>query len=148
MAVFRFRLQPVLEQRVREEKEQMRVVAELESRRMQIEQHIRSCQSRISESRREVASILSSGRVDLGAAKLGSAATLRHDQNARRGVLEMAAVLQQLERARGDLVHAASRRRAIELLRDRDQERFRAEQDRREQAELDDLMIMGFRAAR
>lgn len=142
MPRFVFKLQPVLEQRSREEKDRMRVVAELESQRMAIEQRIRTCQSRITDGRREVALALSGGRVDLGAAKLQSAATLRHDQEARRGVLEMAGVLQQLERARADLVRAAARRRAIELLRDRELERFRDEENRRENAAMDDLMVM------
>jgi len=139
---FVFRLQPVLEQRAREEKDRMRAVAELESRRMGIEAEIRACQARIVQGRREVAAALSGGRVDLGAAKLQSAATLRHDQDARRSVLEMAGVLKHLERARSELVQAAARRRAIELLRDRDMERFREAENRRERAEMDDLMVM------
>lgn len=125
----------------------MRAVAELERKRMDAEARIRACQARITEGRREVAAALSGGRVDLSAARLGSAATLRHDQNARRGVLELAAVLKQLELARQVLVRAASRRRAIELLRDRDEERFRAELSRREQTALDDLMVMRHRPA-
>jgi flagellar export protein FliJ len=142
MAKFKFRLQPVLEQRGREEKDRMREVGELERKRMAIEADIRASQSRIVEGRDAVVAALSIGRVDLGAARLQSAATLRHDQEARRGVLEMAAVMQQLEAARGRLIRAAARRRAIELLRDRELERYRIEENRRENVAMDDLMVM------
>ncbi|MEM9373023.1 MAG: flagellar FliJ family protein [Planctomycetota bacterium] len=142
MARFVFRLRPVLELREREEKDRMRIVADLESRRARIESQIRGCQDRIVEGRREVAGALSGGSVDLGAARLGSAATLRHDQEARRSVLELAGVMQQLERARAELVRAATARRAIELLRDRAHERFLDEENRRESAAMDDLMVM------
>jgi len=142
MPSFKFRLQPVLAQRERDEKDRMRVVAELESRRMQIEDDIRASQGRIVEGRRAVAQALSGGRVDLGAAKLGSAATMRHDQDARRGVLEMAAVINQLESARNELIQASARRRAIELLRDRALERHLDEEKRRENNAMDDLMVM------
>jgi flagellar export protein FliJ len=80
--------------------------------------------------------------VDLSAARLQAAATLRDDQEARRSVLELAAVMRKLETARKDLAAAAARRRAMELLRDRDRERFLAEQNHREQTALDDLVIM------
>ncbi len=142
MARFRFRLQPVLTQREREEQERMRVVGELERQRLAIEHRIRSCQARIVEGRREVTETLAGGRVDLSAARLQAAATLRDDQEARRGVLELAAVMRKLETARKDLAAAAARRRAMELLRDRDRERFLAEQNHREQTALDDLVIM------
>lgn len=142
MPKFSFRLQPVLDQRAREEKDQMRAVAELDAQRMRIEEHIRACQLRIQQGRRDVSDALSGGRVDLGSAKLQSAATLRHDQEARSGVLDMAAVLQQLGHARAKLVQASAKRRAIELLRDRELERFRDAENRRESAAMDDLMVM------
>ncbi|RMH29947.1 MAG: hypothetical protein D6692_03605 [Planctomycetota bacterium] len=120
----------------------MRAVGELEREKLAIEDQIRSCQARILEGRREVTDILASGRVDLSAARLQAAATLRDDQEARRGVLELAAIMRKLETARRELGVAAARRRAMELLRDRERERFLAQQNHREQTALDDLMIM------
>ena len=120
----------------------MRTVADLEREKLAIEGRIRACQSRIVSGRREIGGILTGGRVDLSRARLQAAATLRDDQEARRGVLELAAVMRRLAEARDALGSAAARRRAMELLRDRDRERFVSEENRREQSALDDLMIM------
>lgn len=142
MARFRFRLQQVLDQREREEKEHMRRVAELERERRGLEDRIRACQGRIVAGRGEIAATLRGGRVSLGDARLQAGATLRDDQEARRAVLELAGVMKRLGDCRAELVQAAARRRAVELLRDRELERFRDEQKRRESGELDDLMVM------
>lgn len=146
MPRFRFRLQPVLAQREREEQDRMLAVAELERLRFSLEERIRTCQRRIVAGRSEISAALSGGRVDLSGARLQARATLRDDQEARRTVLELAGVLKRLEAARAELTRAAARRRAIELLRDRDLERFRSEQNRREMLDMDDLMVMRPRA--
>ncbi len=142
MARFRFRLQPVLAQREREERDRMVAVAALERERVALEERIRACQGRIAAGRSDITSALSGGRVDLGAARMQAGATLRDDQEARRAVLELAGVHKRLGSARAELAAAATRRRAIELLRDRDLERFRAEENRRETVDLDDLVVM------
>lgn len=147
MARFRFRLQPVLSQREREEKDRMRVVGELERERLAIEARIRACQERIVAGRRVSAETLTGPGVDLRLARFQAAATMRDDQEARRGVLELAGLLRRLEGARRDLAQAAMRRRAMELLRDRDLERHKHELDRRERRELDDLTTMRHRGA-
>lgn len=145
MPRFRFRLQPVLAQREREERDRMLVVADLERRRTAIESRIRDCQRRIEVGRLDLTVALSGGAADIGGARLQAAATLRDDQEARRAVLELAALLKSLEHARQELIRAAARRRAVELLRDRDLERFRSEAARRESHELDDLIVMRHR---
>lgn len=120
----------------------MLAVAELERTRFMLEERIRTCQRRIVAGRAEMSAALSGGRVDLSGARLQAGATLRDDQEARRTVLELAGVLKRLDAARAELVRAAARRRAIELLRDRDQERHRAVLNHREMLDMDDLMVM------
>lgn len=120
----------------------MRVVADLEREKMRLEDRIRACQGRIVAGRREIAASLAGGRVDLGGARMQAGATLRDDQEARRGVLELAGVMKRLDAARSELARLAARRRAMELLRERELERFLAEQNRREAMEMDDLMVM------
>lgn len=142
MARFRFRLAPVLTQRERAERNCMLAVAELEREKIRLENHIRAAQNRIVAGRRAIADSLSGGRVELGDARLQAGATLRDDQDARRAVLELAGVMRRLEGARAGLIEAAARRRAIELLRDRDHARFKAEEDRKENNALDDLIVM------
>lgn len=124
----------------------MVAVAALERERVALENRIRACQGRIVAGRSEITAVLSGGRVDLGAARMQAGATLRDDQEARRAVLELTGVHKRLESARAELVRAASRRRAIELLRDRELERFRAEENRRETVDLDDLVVMRHRS--
>lgn len=142
MARFRFRFQPVLGQREREEQDRMLAVAALERERVALESRLRACQGRIVGGRAEISAALNGGRVDLGAARMQAGATLRDDQEARRTVLELAGVMKRLASSRAELARAASRRRAIELLRDRDLERFRTEENRREALDMDDLMVM------
>lgn len=120
----------------------MRVVADLEREKMALENRIRACQGRIVAGRRAIAASLAGGRVDLGGARMQAGATLRDDQQARRAVLELAGVMKRLDGARAELARLAARRRAMELLRERELERFRSEQNRREAMELDDLMVM------
>jgi flagellar export protein FliJ len=146
MARFRFRLQPVLAQREREEQARMMAVAAIERERLALENRLRACQGRIAGGRADISAALSGGRVDLGAARMQAGATLRDDQEARRTVLELAGTLKRLESSRAELARAAARRRAIELLRDRDLERFRAEENRREALDLDDLVVMRTRS--
>lgn len=146
MARFRFRLQPVLGQREREEQDRMLAVAALERERLTLENRLRACQGRISGGRSEISAALGGGRVDLGAARMQAGATLRDDQEARRTVLELAGVLKRLESSRIELAQAAARRRAIELLRDRDLERHHREENRREAVDLDDLVVMRSRS--
>lgn len=145
MASFRFRLAPVLTQRERAERDRMLMVADLEREKIQLENRIRAAQNRIVAGRQAMADSLSGGRVELGDARLQAGATLRDDQQARRAVLELAGVMRRLEGARAELIEAAARRRAIELLRDRDQSRFNAERDRKENNALDDLIVMRHR---
>jgi flagellar export protein FliJ len=142
MPRFRFRFQPVLGQREREEQDRMLAVAALERERVALENRLRACQGRIVGGRAEISAALTGGRVDLGAARMQAGATLRDDQEARRTVLELAGVMKRLASSRAELARAASRRRAIELLRDRDLERFRTEENRREALDMDDLMVM------
>lgn len=146
MARFRFRLQPVLGQRERGEQDRMMAVAALERERLALENRLRACQSRIAGGRADISAALGGGRVDLGAARMQAGATLRDDQEARRTVLELAGVLKRLDASRQELAQAAARRRAIELLRDRDLERHRTEENRREALDLDDLMVMRTRS--
>jgi flagellar export protein FliJ len=145
VASFRFRLAPVLTQRERAERDRMLMVADLEREKIQLENRIRAAQNRIVAGRQAMADSLSGGRVELGDARLQAGATLRDDQQARRAVLELAGVMRRLEGARAELIEAAARRRAIELLRDRDQSRFNAERDRKENNALDDLIVMRHR---
>lgn len=143
MPRFVFKLQPVLDQRAREERDQMLVVSELERERLALESRIRGCQQMMSDERRELTQTLGAGgRVDLHSVKMQAGASLRHSFDAQRAVLELAGVFRRLEEARGELVRVTARRRAVEMLRDQQREAFDRAQDKRETHELDEMSVL------
>ena len=143
MAGFKFKLQPVLEMREREEREKKLALAELERERMWIENRIRGYQRNIETEQSSLAQMLGTqGGVDLRGARLQANAAVSNRFSAQRAVLELAGVHHQIERARTEL--ASARRKAVELLRDRQQEAFELEQRRRESIEMDDMSVMRY----
>jgi flagellar export protein FliJ len=81
-------------------------------------------------------------RVDLQAVKMQAGASLRHNFDAQRAVLELASVYKKLEGARKELAQAQARKKAVEMLRDQQRRAFEQEQDRRETRELDEISVM------
>ncbi|MEL6741722.1 MAG: flagellar FliJ family protein [Planctomycetota bacterium] len=140
MARFRFELQSVLEQREREERARQRVVAELERERVSIEGEIRSCRElAMSESSDLRARLVPGEAVDLDAVRVQASASLGVLARAQAAVVRLAGVYERLDRARLELLEAATARRAVELLRDRRLEAWKRDELRREQLVLDDL---------
>jgi len=143
MPRFVFKLQPVLDQRQREERGKQLAVAQLERERLALESRIRSCQSMMSDERRQLSAALSSGgRVDLRSVRLQAGASLKHNFDAQRASLELAGVYRKLIGAREELARASSRRKAVELLRDQQRRAFEAQQDRMEALDLDEMSVM------
>lgn len=143
MSRFKFRLQPVLDQREREEREKQLVVAELERTRLALESRIRMCQQMMSDERATLSEALGTGqRVNLQEVKMQAGATLTHNFEAQRTVLELAGVFKKLQKARNELIGAASRRKAVELLKTHQQEAFKRELDLKESRDLDEMSVM------
>lgn len=143
MAKFVFELEAVLKQRKRAERDQQRVVAELERERIEIESEIRRCQQTIRSEKDDLASRLGgSGGVDLGAVRIQANASLHLINQTQQAVLRLAGVHNRIDRARLELLDRARRRRAIEVLREQRFERWKREQDRREQSAIDELAVM------
>lgn len=143
MARFMFKLQPVLEQRERAERDQMLVVAELERERLALESRIRTCQGMMSDERRTLASTLGVGqRVDVRAVKMQAGASLKHNFDAQRAVLELAGVYKRLEAARRELAALSAKKKAVEMLRDQQKRDFQRALDMKETHELDEISVM------
>ncbi len=143
MSKFVFKLQPVLDQRERDERDHQLVVAQLESERLALESRIRMCQQMMDDERSTLSQALAPGQqVDLKAVKMQAGASLTHNFEAQRTVLELAGVFRKLQSAREALVQAAAKRKAVELLRDQQKEAFKQEQDRREAQDLDEMSVM------
>ena len=135
---FRFRLEPVLRLREREESARMRDVAELERQRAALEALIRRCQERIRGSKDAVRQGLA-GPLDLSALRGEAAGTMGAMRDAQALVLDLASVHRKLETARAALREAARARRAVELLRERRLESWRREEAKSEQRGLDEI---------
>jgi flagellar FliJ protein len=144
VAKFRFRLQAVLDHREMVEQQKQKAVAELEGHRVRLEERIRECQRSIAAEKAGQRSMLGSADI-LGARRQASAA-LRLMVAAQRTAIELAGVHKRLEAARAELLEAAKRRKAVELLRERRLDEWKQDMDRREAAALDELSVM--RAAR
>lgn len=143
MSRFKFRLQPVLDQRIREEREKQLVVVELERTRLALESRIRMCQQMINDERATLCEELGTGqRVNLQEVKMQAGATLTHNFNAQRTVLELAGVFKKLQNARLELAEAAARRKAVELLKTQQFDAFKRELDLKESRDLDEMSVM------
>ena len=148
MAKFRFRLEPVLEQRRAAEKERQREVATLERERLALEDELRRRQSGIVSAREDLRAVLGTGEagrgavIDLAGVRLQSQSAFRQAQAARAAAIRLAGAMRRVEAARARLLEAARARRAVELLRERRHEEWRRAQERAEAAAIDELNVM------
>ena len=77
--------------------------------------------------------------MDTDALRLHAHSALSVMREAQAAAIELAGLARRLDRARGELIDARARRRAVELLRERRLEEWRLGEERREVALLDDL---------
>ncbi|MFG0330957.1 MAG: flagellar export protein FliJ [Phycisphaerales bacterium] len=147
MARFTFKLDPLLRLRRREEEERQRDLAVLLRRQHDIENQIRDIQRRIEEGKRELGSRLA-GRVDAPAIRAHAQMTIDLDRRARQFAVGLAEVYRQIDRARGELIEARRRRRALELLRERRRDEWLRSYRRREANEIDDLVMSRYARVR
>lgn len=140
MADFWFGLDPVLRQREREEQSQQRVVAELERERLALERRLRGWQRSIAQEKDDLAARLGpGGSADVRAARVQANASLTMAAQAHEAVLLLAGVHERIDRARLELVRRATARRALESLRERRLEAWRAAERKKESAMLDEI---------
>jgi flagellar export protein FliJ len=145
VAKFIFRLEAVLEQRRAEERTRRLAVADLERQRLDIEAFIRECAERLEQEKQDLRDHLGSGRtrasIDLRPVRLQAHASLQLVSRAQQAVVKLAGVHSRLDSSRLDLLRATTRRRAIEVLRDRQLEAWKMEIERRENQALDELNV-------
>lgn len=138
MAQFRFALQRVLDLRLEEEEVRRRALAAVEGQRRALEDSLRARQVEISSGRDELRRQLV-GTIDPTSLRHHSSASIGLMRKAQRTVLEMAGLEKQIARAKADLVEAARRRRALEILREQRLRAFNEAQARRERDQLDEF---------
>lgn len=142
MATFVFKLAPVLKQRLAAERQRQAAVATLETRRVELEDQLRAFQRGLEEAREAWREMLSGGSVgaaDIRGAGMQAVASLAGQARAQRVVVQLAGVHANLAKARAELAQAMKARRAIEILREKQYEEWRAEERRRDAAAMDEI---------
>lgn len=141
MARFVFSLQPVLKARRRAEEELQRAVAQIERERMRLEDVLRGHQRSLVSDKNLLRAGLT-GLIDARDLRLQANCARQIMRRAQQIVLELAGVYKRLEAARARLIEATRDRRAIELVRERRYEQFKAAIDKAETAALDELAVI------
>ena len=145
MAKFMFRFEPLLKARRRVEQDAQKSVAELERERLALEDVLRGYQGSISHGKAALCGVLA-GALDMRALRLEAGSALHLVRKAQQVVLQLAGLTNRLQTARGHLIEAMRRRRALELLREQRFEQWKSALNKAETAALDDLAVA--RAAR
>lgn len=141
MARFVFSLEPVLKARRRAEETFQRDVAGIERDRMRLEEILRGHQRNL-VSNKDVLRDGLTGLIEVRDLRLQANSSLQVMRRAQQIVLELAGVYKRLEAARTRLIEAARRRRAIEFVRDRRYEQWKAALNKAETAALDELAVI------
>lgn len=143
---FTFRLQPVLEERERREKDQQKRVADVERERLTQEERLRHLQRGIVAAKTDLRDRLAGEpgqhhAVDLSSTRLQASAALHLVAEAQRAALQLAGTHRRLETQRAELARLSSAKKAVELLKARKLAEWNREQARKEQLTADDLTM-------
>jgi len=141
MRPFIFKLDPLLNLRRREEREKQIVLAEANRQRVRLEQTLRQQQENLSVGKVSLRDTLV-GRLDVASLRFHAANSTQVHRAARRIVLELAGVHRRIEAAREQLVEAARRRRALELLLQKRMAQWKQAASKAEEAHMDELAVM------
>jgi flagellar FliJ protein len=136
---FEFRLEGLLEHRRQLEKDQQRKVAEIQQEAQYMQRQIRDAQTRIVLENRKLTSQQLVGKLDM--------AYIAHEKRYVGNLhvqiafmmQKLAGVEERIAAARVELLAAAKARKVIEKLREKQLARWRAEQDRKEAAAMDEI---------
>lgn len=141
MGKFVFELEAVLTQRRAEEREKQLVVGAFERERLGVEGAIREAHEGIEREQQELRA-LSSGTINAVDLKRQASAALSAVNRAQALVLRLAGVQKRLDAARLELLLAATRRKAVENLRERRYEQWLLDEKHKEGRALDELVVM------
>ncbi len=140
MAKFVFRLEPLLTARRHAEQDARRVVAVLERERIGFQDELRRHQQQIMSDKQQMRGSMT-GSLDMRSLRQGAGVTLHVIRKAQQVVLKLAGVSQRMESARAELRKTMTRRRAIELLREKRFDQWKIVQAKAETAVLDELAV-------
>lgn len=146
MARFVFQFEAVLKQRRAVERARQLAVAAIERERLALEDTIRAMQRQIvrekEDLREQLLATRRGARVDLRSVRLQAGASLDAVAKTQRAVLQLAGVHSRLDAARLQLLEAATKRKSVEMLKERRFEEWKSEQAAIESRMLDELSVM------
>jgi flagellar FliJ protein len=141
MARFVFKLEGVLRQRLYAERERQRALAVLRQQMTDLQNALRALNGSVQTANDDIRANHLTGKLDMNFL----AAHRRYLVAVQRQGMELAqrmALLQrQVDEARQALAEAAMQRKIIEKLREKQLERWKADQSRRETADLDEIAM-------
>ena len=143
MANFQFKLEPLLRHRLATEEQYQRELAGQLQQRTNLHDELRQMQQTISTSKSDLRDGLL-GRVDLEHIAAFTWYSRHVTQRAHHMVVQLASIEKQIATAREKLMESIRARRVLELLREKQFVQWQLEQQRREDAELDDLALQRF----
>ena len=140
MAIFVFKLQSLLDLRIREEQSTQREMSLLMREKSEINERLRRHQRAIEDGKQALREDLV-GMVDVRRLRLQTHAAFGVMRDAQGAAIALAGLARKIENAR--ILHQAARakRRAVELLKEKKHAEWLREQDRREVALLDERAI-------
>lgn len=143
MAKFIFKLEPVLKQRQMIEDQKQRELAKLIRHRMIFHNQLRSIQTGLSDSKRQLSDGLV-GQVDMTRVSQFARFSGQSQVRAQTIVRQLATLETRITEAQKQLVEAMRQRKALDLLRDKQYQAWKRTQLRREASRLDDLATQAY----
>lgn len=141
MARFVFKLEPLLKARSRVEQQFQLAVAQIERERIRLEDKLRAKQTSLTGGKEELRDQLS-GLIDVRSLRYRANMAQQIMRDAQKLVLELAGVHNRLFVAREKLIEAARSRRAIELVREKRYQQYKADEAKAEIAAMDELAVI------
>lgn len=151
MKRFRFPYQALLEHRRRTERDRQIAVAGIERERREVERSLAECQAAINSAQSDLRAALlpaspngegAAASLNVSAVRLQANAALHLRLRGNQLVLKLAGIHRRLEAARAELASAAKDRRAVELLKERRFEEWKASLRKTEDAETDEIAVI------
>jgi flagellar protein FliJ len=148
VAKFVFQFDGVLRQREHVERQRQREHAIVQQEMTRLQAELRQLNEQVQGSTEDLRSNHLMGRLDLGFLAAHRRFMLAMQRKGATLVQQIAAVQKRLDAAQAALAEAAKQRKIMEKLRERSLARWKAEQDRKEMIENDEIaMQIGYRNA-
>jgi flagellar FliJ protein len=145
MARFVFKLEGVLRHRLEIERGKQRALAVVRAQMTELETQLRDLDRRAQESTQDIRNNRLTGVLDMQFLGAHRRFMIAMQRQAMEIVQRMAGVKRKVDDAQRELLEAAKQRKVIEKLKERQQERWRADMNRSEAHQLDEIgMQLGY----